>query len=186
MLILFHFVSSLKTETMNPFNSMQLLSQSFIQKSFLFSSLFQVSLFYVIKINFAETNKQVSWILTLLSSLVCTVISIPCFIVFWRSGWNMAMLSIDSSLHIGLVCFFITYLVLDLSFGLVYYRQRITVLTGWIHHPLYIVVLFWLLKSRSSSFFSTACLLEVPTLLLALGSFRNRWRCDFLFASIIG
>ncbi|RCH96662.1 hypothetical protein CU097_004378 [Rhizopus azygosporus] len=95
----------------------------------------------------------------------------------------MNLLSFDSNFHISMVCFFISYLVLDLSLGSIYYRHRITVLTGWIHHPLYIGVFLWLLKSRSSSFFSVSCLLELPTLLLAIGSIRDQWRCDFLFAS---
>jgi hypothetical protein len=162
----------------------QVLTQPIVPISFLASFTSLISFFfYCIKSGFTKTDKQISWILTFASSLVCTVISIPYFFSFWRSGWDMNLLSVDSNFHIALACFFITYLVLDLSLGSIYYRNRITILTGWIHHPLYIGILFWLLKSRSSSFFSASCLLELPTLLLALGSFRDHWRCDLLFAS---
>jgi hypothetical protein len=162
----------------------QVLCQPIVPISFLisFSSLI-CFFFYCIKSGFTKTDKQISWILTFASSLVCTVVSIPFFILFWRSGWDMNQLSTDSNMHTAMVCFFISYLVLDLSLGSIYYRSRITLLTGWIHHPLYIGILFWLLRSRSSSFFSTNCLLELPTLLLALGSFKDKWRCDFLFAT---
>lgn len=161
----------------------QVFSLPIVPISFLLSFTSLVLFFYYIKNRFVKTDKQVSWILTFASSLVCTVVSIPYFLSFWKSGWDMNLLSMDSNFHTAMVCFFISYLVLDLFLGSIYYRQRITVLTGWIHHPLYICILFWLLKSRSSSFFSTSCLLELPTLLLALGSFSDQWRCDLLFAS---
>lgn len=162
----------------------QVFCQPIVPISFVISFATLISVFfYCIKSGLTKTDKQISWILTFTSSLVCTVISIPHFFFFWRSGWDMNLLSFDSNFHISMVCFFISYLVLDLSLGSIYYRHRITVLTGWIHHPLYTGILLWLLKSRSSSFFSASCLLELPTLLLAIGSIRNQWRCDFLFAS---
>lgn len=162
----------------------QVLCQPIVPLSFLisFSSLI-CFFFYCIHSGFTKTDKQISWVLTFASSLVCTAVSIPFFILFWRSGWDMKQLSVDSNIHIALVCFFISYLVLDLSLGSIYYKSRITVLTGWIHHPLYIGILFWLLRCRCSSFFSTNGILELPTLFLALGSFKDKWRCDLLFAS---
>ncbi|CAO3623966.1 unnamed protein product [Mucor fragilis] len=162
----------------------QVLCQPIVPFAFLVSFGGLISFFfYCIKSGLAKTDKQISWILTFASSLVCTVVSVPYFVQFWQSGWDMARLGTDSNGHTAMVCFFISYLVLDLSLGSVYYRSRITVLTGWIHHPLYIGILFWLLRCRSSSFFSTNCILELPTLLLALGSFKDRWRCDLLFAA---
>ncbi|RCI07284.1 hypothetical protein CU098_014018 [Rhizopus stolonifer] len=143
----------------------QVFSLPIVPISFLLSFTSLVLFFYYIKNRFVKTDKQVSWILTFASSLVCTVVSIPYFLSFWKSGWDMNLLSMDSNFHTAMVCFFISYLVLDLFLGSIYYRQRITVLTGWIHHPL------------------TSCLLELPTLLLALGSFSDQWRCDLLFAS---
>ncbi|KAG2210907.1 hypothetical protein INT47_000061 [Mucor saturninus] len=162
----------------------QVFCQPIVPISFVvsFSSLI-CFFFYCIKSGFTKTDKQISWILTFASSLVCTITSIPFFLLFWRSGWDMTQLGTDSNYHTALVCFFISYLILDLSLGSIYYRNRITLLTGWIHHPLYIGILIWLLRSKSSSFFSTNCLLELPTLVLALGSFREKWRCDILFAS---
>ncbi|KAI8082561.1 uncharacterized protein B0P05DRAFT_57089 [Gilbertella persicaria] len=162
----------------------QVFSQPVVPFSFLLSFSGLIGFFFLcIHTGFTKTDKQISWILTFASSLVCTVVSIPYFIQFWLSGWDMTQLGTDSNLHIAMVCFFISYLVLDLSLGSVYYKSRITVLTGWVHHPLYICILFWLLRCQSSSFFSTNGLLELPTLILALGSFRDRWRCDLLFAA---
>lgn len=161
----------------------QVLSQPIVPISFFISFSGLIGFFFFcIKSGFTKTDKEKSWILTFASSLVCTIVSIPYFLNFWRSGWDMKQLSTDSNWHTAIVCFFISYLILDLSLGSIYYRNRITLVTGWIHHPLYIGILVWLLRCKSSSFFSANCLLELPTLLLALGSFRDHWRCDLLFA----
>jgi hypothetical protein len=74
------------------------------------------------------------------------------------------------------------YLVLDLSLGSRYYRHRITWVTGWLHHSLYIVLLTWFLKCRIPSFFVAASVQEIPTVILAVGAIRPTWRSDRLFA----
>lgn len=161
----------------------QVFCQPIVPISFLVSFSALACFFcYCVKSGFTKTDKQISRILTFASSLVCTMASIPYFISFWKSGWNMDQLGTDSNYHTAIVCFFISYLILDLALGSIYYNNKITLLTSWIHHSLYICISFWLLQSKSSSFFSTTGILELPTLLLALGSFRERWRCDLLFA----
>ncbi|OBZ82870.1 hypothetical protein A0J61_09080 [Choanephora cucurbitarum] len=160
----------------------QAFSQPVIPISLLASTCTLLGFFFYMKSRFAKTEKQVSWILTLASSFVCTVVSIPYFVRFWLSGWDMASLQVESDYHSAVACFFISYLVLDLTLGSIYYVKQITILTGWIHHPLYIYILSWLIRCQSSSFFTTNCILELPTLVLALGSMQKRWRCDILFA----
>lgn len=139
--------------------------------------------FYCVHSGWARTEKQISWLLTFASSLVCTLISVPCFYNFWRSGWDVALLGTESPWHTAGVCFFITYLALDMSLGAIFYRRRITILTGWFHHSIYIFILLWFLRLRTASFFCTVAILEVPTLILAIGSLAPNWRCDFLFAA---
>lgn len=162
----------------------QVFQQPIVPLSFLASFLSLGGFFYgCIYTGVAKTEKQISWLLTFASSLVCTIISTPCFYKFWRSGWDIRLLGMESTWHTASVCFFITYLILDLTMGSLYYRRRITFLTGWFHHTLYILILLWFLRLRTASFFCTAAILEVPTLVLALGSLKQSWRCDFLFAS---
>ncbi|KAI7882891.1 hypothetical protein K492DRAFT_185640 [Lichtheimia hyalospora FSU 10163] len=162
----------------------QVFQQPIVPLSFLASFISLGGFFYgCIYTGVAKTEKQISWLLTFASSLVCTIISTPCFYRFWRSGWDIRLLGVESTWHTASVCFFITYLILDLTMGSLYYRRRITFLTGWFHHTLYILILLWFLRLRTASFFCTAAILEVPTLILALGSLKQSWRCDFLFAS---
>lgn len=128
-------------------------------------------------------EKQTSWFLTLLSSLVCTIVSIPFVIQFFYADLDMELLGIDNRFHTGFVCFFISYLVLDLVLGSVYYPKRITLMTGWVHHLFYIFTLSWFLRLQISSLFTVTSILELPTLILAAGSMVHEWRSDLLFGS---
>ncbi|SAM05481.1 hypothetical protein [Absidia glauca] len=161
----------------------QVVCQPIVPLSFAASFLGLGLYFYLSLALVAKTEKQISWVLTFASSVVCTIVSIPYYMRFWRSGWDMQLLGTESAVHTALVCFFITYLVLDLTLGSMYYRRRITIATGWIHHSIYIVILFWLMRCRSASFFTVNAILELPTVILAVGSMRARWRSDLLFAS---
>ncbi|KAI8078875.1 uncharacterized protein BX664DRAFT_250014, partial [Halteromyces radiatus] len=137
--------------------------------------------FLCVRLGLAKNEKQISWLLTFASSVVCTVVSLPHYVRFWRSGWDMQLLGLESTAHTSLACFFMTYLVMDLTLGSMYYKSRITIATGWIHHSIYIVILFWLMRCRSTSFFTVNAILELPTVILALGSMRASWRSDVLF-----
>lgn len=170
----------------------QVLQQPVVPASFLFSFTFLGSSFFLFLYKQQAENrdqihrfneKQVSWFLTLISSLVCTIISIPFVIQFFHSDLDMALLDTDNQFHTGFICFFISYLVLDLVLGSIYYRQRITFMTGWVHHLFYIMTLFWFLRLQISSLFTIASILELPTLILAAGSMEHEWRSDLLFGS---
>lgn len=168
----------------------QVLQQPVVPTSMLFSLTLLNSVFFLfLYIQHAKhecspfNEKRLSWVLTFTSSLICTLVSIPFVIRFIYSGMDMALLSKDSAFHTGFICFFISYLVLDLVLGSIYYRQRITLVTGWIHHMFYIVALFWLLRLKIASLFTVASILELPTLILAAGSMKHEWRSDYLFGS---
>lgn len=170
----------------------QVVRQPIVPISFLFSFLFLAGSFFLFLHKHQIENKsqskqrsekQTSWFLTLVSSFVCTIVSTPFVMQFFYSDCDMRLLSIDNQFHTGFVCFFITYLALDLALGSIYYRRRITLMTGWVHHSFYIVTLFWFLRLRISSLFTIASILELPTLILAAGSMEHEWRSDFLFGS---
>ncbi|KAI8067183.1 hypothetical protein BC940DRAFT_367804 [Gongronella butleri] len=168
----------------NKMTLLQVLRQPVVPLSFLVSFAgLGLYFFLCMRLGYAKTEKQISWLLTFASSVVCTAVSMPYYVRFWRSGWDMQLLGVDAQVHTGLACFFMTYLILDLVLGSMYYRRRITIATGWIHHSIYIVILFWLMRCRSTSFFTVNAILELPTVILALGSMRASWRSDFLFAS---
>ncbi|ORX55734.1 hypothetical protein DM01DRAFT_1335127 [Hesseltinella vesiculosa] len=138
-------------------------------------------IFFTSKQIYRLNEKQRSWILTLVTSLVCSIVSLPSMVRFCLSGFDMYWLYQNGPKDIALVCFFQTYLILDLYLGYHYYRARISWLTGWAHHCFYLGFLTYLLAYRQSSFFVVAAILEVPTFILALGSVNPAWRSDRLF-----
>ncbi|KAI8097306.1 uncharacterized protein BX664DRAFT_275960 [Halteromyces radiatus] len=146
------------------------------------SMIFLGSCFFVSKQHIVTTEKQLSWVLTFTSSLICSFCSLPNLYHFWQSGYDMHWLTLNTQQDIALVCFFQVYLAMDLGLGRRYYRQRINWVTGYLHHSVYLVLLTWFLKCRIPSFFVAASVLEVPTLILALGSIHPPWRSDRLFA----
>lgn len=161
----------------------QVVTQPLVPISFITSMLgLGLYFFLSIKCGIAKNEKQISWLLTLASSVVCTIVSLPYYYRFYTSGWDMQLLGLESNVHTWLVCFFMTYLVMDLTLGSIHYKSRITIATGWIHHSIYIVILFWLMRCKSTSFFTVNAILELPTVILALGSMKASWRCDVLFA----
>lgn len=63
--------------------------------------------------------------------------------------------------------FFIVYLCLDLIFGTLFYRKAMGLITGYIHHTLFILIVIWtyiydLLKCSSLIY-----ILEIPTIFLS-------------------
>ncbi|KAH8556375.1 hypothetical protein BGW37DRAFT_412066, partial [Umbelopsis sp. PMI_123] len=128
------------------------------------------------------TDKQVSWLLTFMSSSGLTLASIPRFYRFWKSGWNIQSFQVDHTLDTLVLCYFVSYLILDLSLGSIYYKSQINFLTGWVHHSVYTVITVYFLRYRLGGFFTVASILEMPTLIIAFGSLRPRFRSDYLFA----
>ncbi|KAI0084522.1 hypothetical protein BDY19DRAFT_525593 [Irpex rosettiformis] len=128
-----------------------------------------------------QTDREKSWVLTAISSAIMTACSVPYIWSWFVSGrifegghWA------DKS-----CCFFVAYLLCDLIIGSMHYRSSINLLTGWIHHTIYILLLTLLVLPHSfSSFFNMCCILELPTLLLSLGSLNKNLRNDYLFASV--
>jgi hypothetical protein len=146
-------------------------------------TLYLTFFFGALKTKFATTDKQISWLLTFMSSGGLTLASIPRFYRFWKSGWNIQSFQVDRTLDTLVLCYFVSYLILDLCLGSIYYKRQINILTGWIHHSVYTIITVYFLRYRLGGFFTTASILEMPTLIMALGSLRSRFRSDYLFAA---
>lgn len=78
--------------------------------------------------------------------------------------------------------FFQAYLVADLLMGVIYYRRKVNLLTGWIHHSIYILVVEYACRMGWSHLFSLSSVMEVPTFILAIASLNPRFRSDVIFA----
>lgn len=77
---------------------------------------------------------------------------------------------------VGLI--FMGFLVMDLAIGVADYRQQIDPMSGWAHHVVYIALICNCLSRRICNLFIALGPLEIPTLMLAVGSIWPRLRMD--------
>ncbi|KIJ16003.1 hypothetical protein PAXINDRAFT_168656, partial [Paxillus involutus ATCC 200175] len=128
------------------------------------------------------TTKQRAWILTTLSSAVMSVCSLPLFFEYtWASG-DLKNLSTSTIYTESVARFFQAYLIADLTIGVLYYRSKLNLLTGWIHHTIYVFIVEYALQMTWSHIFCLCAIMEIPTFILALASVNARLRSDVLFA----
>jgi len=86
--------------------------------------------------------------------------------------------------------------------GVIYYRSKLNLLTGWIHHTIYIFIVGYSCRMGWSHLFSlcavmevkfqfswlasayieSANLIQVPTFVMAIASLNPRFRSDVIFA----
>ncbi|KAI9322645.1 hypothetical protein BX666DRAFT_643698 [Dichotomocladium elegans] len=132
----------------------------------------------------AKTSRQRSYVITLLGSCIMTFCSLP---ILYRAMTSpdgfMSLFAPSPTWTIAVVAFFMTSLASDLGIGVIFYRNKINLLTGWIHHAAYILVLIYVIHHDLSRFFVGMCILELPTLSLSIGSVFPRYRYDYVFAA---
>ncbi|KAG2360617.1 hypothetical protein BDR07DRAFT_1412113 [Suillus spraguei] len=151
-----------------------------IPPAFLYPFLTLIVAYHVFA-SLSSTVKQRSWILTTISSGAMSLSSLPLFLHYVISRGDLS--GIRSSLWTeGTARFFQAYLVADLLMGTIYYRSKVNLLTGWIHHSVYIFIVEYTCRMGWSHLFVLCAVMEVPTFLLAIASLDARFRSDLVFA----
>jgi len=69
-----------------------------------------------------------------------------------------------------------------LTMGMLFYRSKVNLLTGWIHHSVYVFVVEYAIHTHTSHIFGLCAVMEIPTFVLGLGSIISRLRSDVIFA----
>jgi len=128
------------------------------------------------------TPKQLSWILTTVASACMTLVSIPFMWDYLLSGGDVKRVRTLSTLTYTTTRFFQAYLVSDLMMGAVYYRSQVSLVTGWIHHILYVFIIQVTINRAWTQIFCLCALMELPTFLLAISSLYPRLRSNIAFA----
>jgi hypothetical protein len=167
-----------------PFDSYRsALLQPLVLESAFFSSFLLIAWYATWSLKgWVVTDKQKAYVLSLLSSSTTTAGSLPLIWQMWKNNWELQVIIAERWWTVMLTSFFATFLFLDLSIGVIFYRKKIDILTGWIHHTSYLFTMAWILKNRMATVFVTMCLLEAPTFVLAIGSVNSKLRRDYLFA----
>jgi len=128
------------------------------------------------------TAKQSAWILTTISSAVMTLASIPFLYDYFSNGGNVKYVRMIPNLSVTISRFFQSYLAMDLTMGAVYYRSQVGLLTGWIHHPVYILIVELAIRRSWTHIFCLCAAMEIPTFFLGFMTLHPDFRSNTTFA----
>ncbi|KAH0828827.1 hypothetical protein J3R83DRAFT_3296 [Lanmaoa asiatica] len=128
------------------------------------------------------TVKQRSWVLTTLSSAAMSLFSLPLVVQYASAGGQLKHVTIPLVATDSVGRFFQAYLIVDLTMGMLFYRSKVNLLTGWIHHSVYVFIVEYAIQESWSRIFCLCAIMEIPTFVLALGSILPHFRSDVFFA----
>jgi len=134
-----------------------------------------------------SARRKRSWLLTLVSSIGTSTGGLYFAARVLRGGVAALQAedaaATDGGLGVLLILFFAVYLVLDLVVGSLCYREQITVLSGWVHHTVYLGVAHWALNNNATALLSAFFVSEIPTVIMALGQLNAALRNDLAFGA---
>ena len=132
-----------------------------------------------------DARRKRSWLLTTVSSTGTSVAGIYFGYRILRDGLHEVLeedpFTHDHGASVLTVIFFAVYLVLDLIVGATFYREQMTVLSGWLHHTTYLGIVCWLHTENLHAAFAAFLLSEIPTALMSYGQLDKTWRTDLYF-----
>jgi len=130
-------------------------------------------------------RRRRAWVLTLLSSLGMATAGTFDAIHCLRVGLHAVTLEDGMAVHHGLnvivSVFFAVSLTSDLVIGMLFYREHLHPLTGWVHHIAYDIIVVLFLRTGTPHVLITFMVEEIPTVILALGHLVPALRSDRLF-----
>jgi hypothetical protein len=129
-------------------------------------------------------RRRQSWILTLLASVCLSVASVPyvlSLIYHYQLDLSLHPIVKWPSVDVAIHSFFCAYLLMDLLVGYWHYREQLQLLSGWIHHLVYMALVISLVHHEITAPFPYFAIMELPTVVLAIGHVWRDWRSDKLF-----
>ncbi|KAG0079410.1 hypothetical protein BGZ92_001049 [Podila epicladia] len=80
--------------------------------------------------------------------------------------------------------FFGTYMIADLAIGSIYYAEKITLVTGWCHHAIFIAAALGSMFVDTTAVNALCVAEELPTAIVSTGFMFKRLRNDMLFGVV--
>ncbi|KAJ7590603.1 hypothetical protein C8J56DRAFT_782376 [Mycena floridula] len=143
------------------------------------------SVYHIFSPHFTSV-KQSAWIITTTAALIMTLASAPFLWDYILSGASIQHVRTFTSWSIPATTFFQAYLFAQVSFdliiGFMYYRSQLSLLTGWIHHIMYIMIVEFSISRSWSHIFMLCSVMEFPTFFLGLTTLYPRLRSNLFFA----
>ncbi|TXT13633.1 hypothetical protein VHUM_01000 [Vanrija humicola] len=136
-----------------------------------------------------DTDRARAYILSAVSAAILSTTSLP-FLYAWLTGgfgaaWEAGQSGWTAVMAQYVVAFFGVYLFAQLAVGYVAYRDQVGLLTGWIHHTVYIGLMIHLALGDQAPIFMTGAIMELPTLDLALSNMFPAVRSDERFLGLM-
>ena len=130
----------------------------------------------------AKTTRGLGWFLSALTAVPQTVLGT---MYAWRflaapSYGALDIWSDDRIARMSLT-FFGAHLIFDTVLGVLYYPKYFNLLSGWVHHVLYLLLIRVLLQTNSTRALMPGFVEELPTAILAFGNLFPSLRMDLLF-----
>ncbi|KAL7408883.1 hypothetical protein BDY24DRAFT_405077 [Mrakia frigida] len=146
-------------------------------------------------IHFAlHQTKRRAWILSGVTAIIMTTLGLPFVYDFVRVGGDVGEMNKRRREEHGnrellgqvLCCGYLAFLVCDLVLGRIFYKEHMTYLraTGYVHHPVYAVMMVVCLATHQEYIFGIATLMEFPSFFSSLSNMNPRFRNDVLFSAL--
>jgi hypothetical protein len=169
----------------NRISFIELTQNKLVSSVFVGYAILQLVAFAYVKLKypdtFARNSKASGWFLTWMVSMLVSSVGIP-FAIEILINENPDFTINTSGCVIATI--FLSFLVVDLGVGSIFYPKRINLVAGWVHHSVYIYILLDFLMSGIPGMLGPYAMLEFPTFLLALGNLNPKWRTDLLFGAV--
>lgn len=156
-----------------------------------------ITIILIVSKQLTSSAKSLSWCISLVNAAIMVVASIVYISVNYESIVQK-LSDLEPFTDIfhnkndfsSLVClWFALTNVFDILFGVVFYPKYLNFLTAWIHHPVYMYIMYFAITGNGfiatsrpfAPSFILASLEELPTFILALGSIEPKFRTDLGF-----
>ncbi|RDB16601.1 hypothetical protein Hypma_002800 [Hypsizygus marmoreus] len=151
--------------------------------STLFLSFLGLVLAFHLLVSTHATTRQTSWILTTITSGIMSLASLPFLWDYISKGGSVKYIRTLPAFAVAMNRFFQAYLAADLTIGSIYYRSSISLLEGWVHHAIYILVVELAIRQSWAHIFCLCASMEIPTFVLGISTLYPRLRNNILFAT---
>ena len=132
------------------------------------------------------TVKQRAYVLSIKAAVSMLLIGVFYNYKWYQAGFDLNMYkdNLTDSDHIIqklAILSFSSYLLMDSIIGHHHYHKYMRVLSGYLHHIVYLCVNMLALWSGEYPFFLLFMLEELPTVFLSIGSFNEKYRKNYTF-----
>ena len=129
---------------------------------FLYLLFYNRIFFNIVNNHYSLTDKQKSYVLSFRNAIVLSIFAILFNIYYIFYG------ELFPNMSVAVLIYFTSYLVSDLIIGAKEYPENISLIEGYVHHIIYIIINIWVILYNFDAvpFYMLFFLAEIPTALL--------------------